>query len=285
MTSSQSGTGPFGEKIDSEYSKLTSIYFPVLEHIILQKEPTELRHWMDDFRRIMGAVVLLFSPLSSASLAKLICSNEAKVQRRLSSLQSVVSVPRDSGTPIQLLHLSFREFLVDRLSSDKFWINEPAGHTQLAEDCVKRNEIDKAILERNASPELRYACRYWIHRLENGELSTIDWTLIEGFLKSHFLHWLEVMCLFGWVSETIHDITALQSLGKSLSLADFLYDAKRFIVQGCSSQSFLVGSASFHKFMRTGVQNCRPSRAIQARFGPWPSHAITGCWRLAQMIR
>ena len=68
-------------KSDDEYgehSQLTDIYFPVLEHIISRKKETELRHWMDDFRRIMGAVVLLFSPLSSASLAKLICSERQK---------------------------------------------------------------------------------------------------------------------------------------------------------------------------------------------------------------
>jgi hypothetical protein len=219
--------------IDSEYSKLTDIYLPVLEHIVLQKKPTELRYWMDDFRRIVGAVILLFSPLSSVSLAKLICYDETKVRGRLNSLQSVVSVPKESDAPIQLLHLSFREFLVDHSASDKFWIHEPAGHTQLARDCLqymeqelqkdicrisrpgmKRDDIDRAALERNVPPELRYACRYWIRHLENSELSAINWGQIEDFLKLHFLHWVEVMSLFGWDSETIHAIIALQSLGK-----------------------------------------------------------------------
>ncbi|PIG87074.1 hypothetical protein AARAC_004286, partial [Aspergillus arachidicola] len=240
------------EKIDSEYSKLTEIYFPVLEHIVLQKRPKELEAWMDDFRRIVGAIVLLYSPLSAVSLAKLICFDKVKVQGRLSSLQSVVSVPKDCDAPIQLLHLSFREFLVDRSASGRFWINERAGNTQLAEDClqcmrqqlhrdichlshpgVKKNEIEKGILERYISPELRYACRYWIRHLENSEPSAIDWTLLEDFLRSHFLHWLEVMSLFGWISETIHNITVLQSLEKIKSswLAAFLHDAKRFVLK------------------------------------------------------
>ena len=223
---------------------------------------------MDGFRRIMGAIVLLFSPLSSASLAKLICFENAKVKGLMVSLQSVVSVPKDSGTPIELLHLSFREFLVDCSASEKFWINEPAGHTQLGRDClghmnqelkmnichlshpgVKKNKIEKATLDTYIPPELRYACRYWIHHLQNGEPSTIDWTLIEHFLKSHFLHWLEVMSLFGWVSEIFDNIKALEWLQKvnhssceikfegpngqtkSYPLADFLYDAKRFILK------------------------------------------------------
>ena len=221
------------KKVDGEYSKLTGIYFPVLEHAVSQKKPTELSYWVDDFRHIMGTISHLFSPLSSIFLAKFICFDKTKVQGRLNSLQSVVSVPKDSGAPIHLLHLSFGEVLVDRSASDKFWIDEPAGHTQLIKDCLlcmdrdlhrdvchisdpilKRNEIEKAVLERHVPPELRYACRYWIRHLENSGPSAIDWRQIEDFLKSHFLHWLEVMSLFGRVSETIYNITGLQSLGK-----------------------------------------------------------------------
>lgn len=221
------------DNIDNEYSKLTGLYLPVLKHIILQKGPKELRFWMNDFRRIVGAIALLFSPLSSASLAELIRSDQMKVQGRLNTLQSVVSVPKDSDAHVQLLHLSFREFLVDHSASAEFWIDERAGHTQLAEDCldcmnrglkrdicrlsnpgVRRYEIQKTVFESHVPPELRYACRYWIRHLENGDESVIKWTLVEDFLKLHFLHWLEVMSLLGWVSETIRGIQAIQSLAK-----------------------------------------------------------------------
>ncbi|KAJ6064288.1 hypothetical protein N7499_012968 [Penicillium canescens] len=159
------------EEIDSEYSKLTGIYLPVLKHIVSQKKPKELEDWMKDFRRIVGVIVLLFSPLSSVSLAALILSDDTKVQRRLSTLQSVVSVPKDSDAPIQLLHLSFREFLVDHSASDVFWIDELAGHAQLAKDCleymnqglktdicrlsnpgVRKNEVERTALDGHSSP-------------------------------------------------------------------------------------------------------------------------------------
>ncbi|KAL4747489.1 hypothetical protein BDW72DRAFT_196701 [Aspergillus terricola var. indicus] len=240
------------KKTDSEYVNLGDIYFPVLEHVVQHKKPKELEDWMADFHRIVGGIVLLFSPLSSVALAKLICVPKMRIQARLNSLQSVVSVPKDCDDPLQLLHLSFREFLVDHSAADKFWIDESAAHMQLVHNCLqcmgrelqrdicrlshpgmRRPEIDKAVLERYVSPELRYACRYWIRHLENSKAIAIDWTVIEGFLKSHFLHWLEVMSLFGWVSETIQNITALQSLGKSPWLADFLHDAKRFILRSC----------------------------------------------------
>ena len=37
------------EEIDSEYSKLTGIYLPVLKHIVSQKKPKELEGWMERF--------------------------------------------------------------------------------------------------------------------------------------------------------------------------------------------------------------------------------------------
>ncbi|KAJ5159311.1 uncharacterized protein N7500_008962 [Penicillium coprophilum] len=238
--------------IDNEYSKLTGVYLPVLKHIISQKRSIELRSWMDDFRRIVGAIALLFSPLSSASLAGLICLDQIKVQGRLNTLQSVVSVPKDNDAYVQILHLSFREFLVDHSASAEFWIDERAGHAQLAEDCldcmsrglrrdicclsnpgVRRHEIEKTVFEIYVPPDLRYACRYWIRHLENGDESVINWRKVEDFLRLHFLHWLEVMSLLGWVSETIGNIKAIQSLTKTKSpqLAGFLEDARRFILK------------------------------------------------------
>lgn len=106
--------------IDNKYSKLTGIYLPVLKHIISQKGPKELRSWMNDFRQIVGAISLLFSPLLSICLAGLIHLNQRKVQGRLNTLQLVVLVPKDSNAHIQLLHLSFREFLVNYLVSAEF---------------------------------------------------------------------------------------------------------------------------------------------------------------------
>ncbi|KAE8357361.1 hypothetical protein BDV27DRAFT_151386 [Aspergillus caelatus] len=252
------------EKIDSKYSKLTDIYFPVLEYIVIQKKLKELENWMDNFYRIVSAIILLFSPLLSVSLAKLISLDQTKVQGRLNSLQSVVSVPKNCDAPIQLLHLLFREFLVDCSASDKFWSYEPAGHMQLAEYCLqcmnrelyrdichlsspdmKRNKINRAVLERDVSPELRYVYRYWIRYLEN----------------------------------------ALQTLVKLSWLANFLQDIK-FITQvwclhprcqlsgGSLRQSCPLLYASCHELSKDRAQSCRHSRAIQTGFSQWSSRPM-----------
>ncbi|OJJ42341.1 hypothetical protein ASPZODRAFT_105400 [Penicilliopsis zonata CBS 506.65] len=243
------------KNIDSEYARLADIYAPILKHTISQKKTNELKSWMDDFRRIVGTIILLYSPLSSSSLAELIDLKKEKVWIRLSSLQSVLSVPKqnEETVPVRLLHLSFREFLVDREASDAFWIDEQMHHTRLAERClqcmnrelkrdicrlsrpgVKLNEIEHTTIEGHISPELRYACRYWIRHLENSGPSDINWELIDTFLKAHFLHWLEAMSLLGWCSETTGNILSIESLAKdhgNSELSAFLYDARRFILR------------------------------------------------------
>ncbi|CAG8006790.1 unnamed protein product [Penicillium salamii] len=159
-------------------------------------------------------------------------------------------MPKDIDAHVQLLHLSFREFLVDHSASAEFWIDERAGNAQIAEDSldcmnrglkrdicclsnpgVRRHEIEKTVFDNHVPPELQYACRYWIRHLEKGDESVINWRLVEDFLKLHFLHWSEVMSLLGLVSETIGNIKAIQSLAKSSRLAVFLEDAKRFILK------------------------------------------------------
>lgn len=48
----------------------------------------------------------------------------------------MVSVSKDIDAYVQLLYLSFWEFLVDYSASAEFWIDERVGYAQLAEDCL-----------------------------------------------------------------------------------------------------------------------------------------------------
>ncbi|CAG8948611.1 unnamed protein product [Penicillium salamii] len=221
--------------IDQEYAMLAGLYSSILKDIVSGKQPKELKEFMNDFQQIVGAIVLLFSPLSSAALSDLIQLDKETTQGRLSTLRSVLSVPRDGDeiTPIQLLHLSFREFLVSQPASADFWIDEKAIHTKLAVDCLgcmnrglkrdichlsapgaRNREVEKTTIDKNVSPGLQYACRYWIRHLNNSDESAIDWAVVEDFFKLHLLHWLEVLSLLGWISEAIGNIYTLQSLLK-----------------------------------------------------------------------
>ena len=49
----------------------------------------------------------------------------------------------------------------------------------------------------SVSPELRYACRYWIEHVKRSHQSIIDGGAVHVFLQTHLLHWLEAMSLMG----------------------------------------------------------------------------------------
>ena len=57
------------------------------------------------FRRIIGSIVTLFSPLSPAALATLVEVSKEDVKRCLRQLYSVLDVLESQDSPIRLLHL------------------------------------------------------------------------------------------------------------------------------------------------------------------------------------
>jgi hypothetical protein len=131
----------------------------------------------------LGSIVVLESPLSTASLTCLLRVPQDEIKCQLDFLHSVLSVPNSEDIPIRLLHLSFREFLVDPQKQGKslFWVDEKSIHKNLASRSLKlmsgpgglrqnicnlvepgvlRSEIDERTIASSLPPELQYACRY-----------------------------------------------------------------------------------------------------------------------------
>ncbi|EGX50759.1 hypothetical protein AOL_s00054g845 [Orbilia oligospora ATCC 24927] len=83
---------------------------------------------------------------------------------------------------------------------------------------------------------IRYSCVYWIDHFSLAEPSKGDDNSREekgilGFLKVHFLHWLEALSLIGKIQEGIRVILLLESITeakKNLDIHNFVYDARRF---------------------------------------------------------
>ena len=112
------------------FSQLDRTYLPVLDQLLSEQEEDEKETWLQAFREVVGSVVVLKSPLSAVSLARLLQVPQEEVKCRLDSLHSVLSVPNSENGPIRLLHLSFREFLVNPQKQGKspFWVDEKSTH-------------------------------------------------------------------------------------------------------------------------------------------------------------
>jgi hypothetical protein len=97
----------------STFSQLERTYLPVLDQLLDAQENDQKDEWLLVFRDVIGSIVVLESPLSVISLACLLQVPQEDITCRLDSLHSVLSISHNKNAPIRLLHLSFREFLVD----------------------------------------------------------------------------------------------------------------------------------------------------------------------------
>ncbi len=215
-------------------SKHNATYLPIMDRLFNEEDVAEKESQATDFRAIVGSIVNLASPLSVVSLARLLRIDKVDICCRLDSLHSVLMIPKREDGPIRLLHLSFRDFLVDTKKKGRpFWINAKETHKTLASQCYKlmsnpqglrpdmcnlrspgflTSEIDEETIASYLPPELQYTCRYWVHHLEQSEGRINDKHWVYFFLQKHFLHWLETMSIIGEAYKCIHMISRLQTL-------------------------------------------------------------------------
>ncbi|KAF3908503.1 hypothetical protein ABW21_db0205184 [Orbilia brochopaga] len=216
--------------------QLHRTYLPILDQLVVRQDSPEKERLIKEFKKIVGAIINLASPLSISSLARLLSIAETLVERRLKPLHSVLNVPNDRHTAVKVFHASFRDFLLDGALQEKspFWIDEKESHSMIASHCIelmsssnglKRNlcalkspgtrqcDIARSYIDTCISPELRYACI---------------------FLQTHLLHWLEAMCLLGFLAEAqsaVDALTAIIETKNNKEISRFVYESKRFILR------------------------------------------------------
>ncbi|KAF6789677.1 vegetative incompatibility protein het-e-1 [Colletotrichum sojae] len=200
------------EQCDSNAPQLDQIYLPILHFVLFGSYNINRVELFE----VLGAVVLAATPLSAQSIASLLDIPVRRVPLQLRNLHAVLSVPRDHDNPVQLLHKSFSDFLLDPYNSGvgKYRVNRVETHAMLAAKCIQRmkaglkrdicnvqkldisrDDIDQEVIKTHIPADLEYACLYWVYHLQrSGWLEGDD---IYAFLSEHFLHWLEALALLG----------------------------------------------------------------------------------------
>ncbi|RDW89526.1 hypothetical protein BP6252_01558 [Coleophoma cylindrospora] len=236
----------------SQASKLDTTYLPVLNQLLVGVTQSEKRSIMEEFQQVVGAIIILASPLSAPSLDRLLSIPEGTVDSRTDLLHSVLSIPSDPDHPIRLLHLSFRDFLLDpeKREINPFWVEEKQAHHRIFYCCIQLmssflkkdicgledpgisvEEVASSRVDRCLPLEVRYACLYWIQHLQSSGAELRDNEQVHQFLKVHLLHWLEALGWIGKISEAILAIISLEeqiSADQSPMLYTMIHDIKRF---------------------------------------------------------
>ncbi|KAL8296240.1 hypothetical protein RB600_001637 [Gaeumannomyces tritici] len=249
------------------WSQLHTTYLPILNQLLLEHtdsglvsctegERAEIIAW---FREVVGTIVLLADPLPISSLARLLGKSKIDVDSGLRGLYSVLDISDNPLAPVKLLHLSFRDFLVDDENRDAnpFWVDKQDTHERLAHRCLEllstgdnlkknvcglrppgtlRSEISPRTISAALPPDVQYACRYWVQHWKESKQRIRDDDPVDRFLTNHLLHWLEALGVIGRIRESISMVDELLGLlhsEYSTAVSALLRDVRRVILSHC----------------------------------------------------
>ena len=197
------------------------------------------------FRVVVGAVLLVFHPLSRKALSDLIrnCGTTSRIFTTLNSLHSLLDVPVSEDDPIRVFHKSFPDFLTDRTrcKEERFFVDPPVLHEVILFSCLdlmkerlKKNicgledytvltEV-KDLPARKAThigSSLEYACRFWTRHLAkipgNGPQVKRVQEAIGQFFEYHLLYWIEVLSIVGYLGVSVYAINEIRQWYISVS--------------------------------------------------------------------
>ncbi|KAJ0129240.1 Uncharacterized protein HZ326_27665 [Fusarium oxysporum f. sp. albedinis] len=230
-------------------SQLDRTYGPVLRSLITDVSGYDKTQIIDDFKMIIGSIVMLADPLSAWALSQLLEVGSEVVENRLDTLHSVLSIPPTRKAPVRLLHLSFRDYLIT--NEGEFRIDEEHAHQTLAKQCLRvmrsalhenicslsfpgtrRYTVDSSELEECMPSQLQYACMHWAYHYMGGDPKSNDNDQVHDFLTTHLLHWVEAMSLLGRIKECLDSLGSLARWLENREdsrLSAFVADAMRFL--------------------------------------------------------
>ena len=216
-------------------SGIDQLYTEVLQQAFLNIHLDNTKPYLQ-FQTVVGAVLLIFNPLSIKGLSDLLGPSTQHIRNTIRSLHSLLLVPENTDDPIHIFHKSFPDFLMDpHRCEDKRFFVEPEGHHEeillaclrLMGERLKKNICnldDHAVLSevKNLSvlrkahigDALEYACRFWTKHLletpsETPHIEEIQ-KAIDKFFTVNLLHWIEVLAITGNLGTGVYSMNDIE---------------------------------------------------------------------------
>ncbi|RXW19862.1 hypothetical protein EST38_g5961, partial [Candolleomyces aberdarensis] len=197
-------------------SELDDLYSCILQSA---KPSKNAEMWLGRYNKIVGAILVLQTPLPASILGKLLNETEIILKATLGNLHSVLApLSEESTVTYKVHHKSFPDYITGPSCLPEFQIVEKKQHLELAKCCLEvmnkqlgfnicqvpvpsddqYKDLDDLLKEGmtvdHVSKELQYAIFYWANHLS--KLEGIDSKLIpllDEFSKEHLVHWLEAL--------------------------------------------------------------------------------------------
>jgi hypothetical protein len=91
--------------------------------------------------------MLLREQLSITTLGQLLQIWAEVILQAVLAIQSMLKIPENNNKPVELIHVSLHDFLVDRQCSGIYYINPPTRHASIVLHCLN-------IIEEDATKEM-----------------------------------------------------------------------------------------------------------------------------------
>jgi hypothetical protein len=229
-------------------SGVDQLYTKVLQQAFINVEPDNTQPYLQ-FQTVVGAVMLIFNPLSIEGLSDLLGYNTRYIQNTTHSLHSLLHVPASAEDPIQIIHKSFPDFLMDpHRCVDKRFFVEPEGHhveillaclrlmgkrlkkniCKLDDDTILSEVKDLSTLKKvHIGDALEYACRFWTKHLlgtpsKTPHIEEVQ-KAIEKFFTVHLLHWIEVLAISGNLGIGVYSMNDIEQWCSLVSIMQFIW--------------------------------------------------------------
>jgi hypothetical protein len=221
------------DRAPKQFSDLDALYTQILIKAsdVVGRDAAAQRQLRD----VLASLALVKENLAVAALAVLAGVEERQCKMILRCLSSVLLYEHTSLEPVRLIHPSFPDFLTheDRCTDARYFVSSAEYHSLLALRCLQIMNLDlrrdicdirnpfmfnfdvhdlDQRLDRNASMQLRYACKYWhVHVQLAGCLDANLITVLNMFCTKHLLHWLELLSLIDEIPLALRDLPPLRS--------------------------------------------------------------------------
>ena len=196
-----------------------------------------------NLRNVIGAVILVFRPLSRGALENLLGISSSLTTVTMRHLHSLFNVPPDMDGPIRVLQRSFIDFLTDRMrcNDERFFIDPSTHHENILFSCLKmmrkhlkRNicdlddhtvlrEVEGLSTRRETSigSSLEYACQFWTKHLAripgDGPHAKRVQEAMDDFFAKRLLCWIEVLSIMGHLGAAAYAINDIRQWYISVS--------------------------------------------------------------------
>jgi len=215
-------------------SGIDLLYTQVLEHAFHDVDQEFCSH----FKLVVGAVLLVFNPLSIKALSDLLrnCGTLSKIYSTLRTLHSLLLVPDNIEDPVRIFHKSLPDFLMDpdRCIDTRFFVDPLIYHREILLSClnVMRGGLKKNICNLDnhiplskvvdlpahraacIGDALWYACRFWTTHLARTADSGLGieeiQKAIDEFFTTYLLCWIEVLSLMENLDAGVHALNDIE---------------------------------------------------------------------------